>query len=106
MANTDPQALPTLDAEGYLMDPADWNEHVAEVLADSENIRLSHDRWDVLRFVREFYEAHRRVPDAAYVIGHLAHRWGEQATRKLYELFPSGYVRQACKIAGMPNSQA
>lgn len=101
-----PVVLPERDDEGYLLDPADWNEDVAAALAASENIRLDEDYWDVLRFMREFYEEHQIAPDARYVIKHLAERWGGEARKKLFELFPYGYVKQACKIAGMRRPRA
>ncbi len=106
MASDVALALPERDDEGYLMDPADWNESVAIALADSENILLNEDYWDVLRFMREFYEEHQIAPDARYVIKHLTQRWGGEARKKLFELFPYGYVKQACKIAGMRRPRA
>jgi TusE/DsrC/DsvC family sulfur relay protein len=38
-----------LDEEGYLVDPADWNEQVAEALAREERIILSDEHWAVIR---------------------------------------------------------
>lgn len=93
--------LPAVDAEGYLIDPQDWSEELAEEFASQENIRLTEDHWDVIRFMRGFYEEHQIAPDARYVIKHLAERLGTDSRNKLFELFPYGYVKQACKIAGM-----
>ena len=93
--------LPAIDAEGYLVDPQDWNEVLAEEFARQENIPLMEDHWDVIRFMREYYEEHQVAPDARYVIKHLAQRLGAGSRNKLFELFPYGYVKQACKIAGM-----
>ena len=93
--------LPAVDAEGYLVDPQDWNEELAEEFASQENIRLTEDHWDVIRFMRGFYEEHQVAPDARYVIKHLAERLGAASRNRLFELFPYGYVKQACKIAGM-----
>jgi tRNA 2-thiouridine synthesizing protein E len=67
-----------LDEEGYLVDPADWNEQVAEALAREERIVLSDEHWAVIRFMREYYEQRHIAPDA----------------------------RQACKIAGMRRPRA
>ena len=92
---------PTVDAEGYLVEPQDWNEELAEVFARQENIQLGEDHWDVLRFMRTYYEEHQIIPDARHTIKHLAIRFGTAARNKLFELFPYGYVKQACKIAGM-----
>lgn len=93
--------MPDLDAEGYLVEPQDWSEELAEVLALQENISLAEDHWDVIRFMREYYEEHQVAADARYVIKHLSDRLGPGSRNKLFELFPYGYVKQACKIAGM-----
>ncbi|MBZ0095478.1 MAG: TusE/DsrC/DsvC family sulfur relay protein [Sulfuricella sp.] len=93
--------MPDLDAEGYLVEPQDWSEELAEVLALQENISLTEDHWDVIRFMREYYEEHQVAADARYVIKHLSDRLGPGSRNKLFELFPYGYVKQACKIAGM-----
>jgi tRNA 2-thiouridine synthesizing protein E len=42
-----------LDEEGYLVDPAQWNEQVAEALARAERIDLSEEHWVVIRFMRK-----------------------------------------------------
>lgn len=98
--------MPERDAEGYLIDPGDWSEAVAELLAQDENIQLNDDHWDVLRFMRDFYEEHQVAADARFVIKHLAERMGREAQKQLFVLFPYGYVKQACKIAGMRRPRA
>ena len=100
------EQLPPVDAEGYLIEPQDWNERVAEALALQESVPLTEDHWDVLRFMRNYYEEHQIAPDARYVIKHLVERLGTAARNKLFELFPYGYVKQACKIAGMKRPRA
>ncbi len=98
--------MPALDAEGYLVDPADWNEDVARELAHVEKIELGEDHWDVIRFMRAYYEEHQVAADARFVVKHLASRIGSDAQKRLFELFPYGYVKQACKIAGMKRPRA
>jgi TusE/DsrC/DsvC family sulfur relay protein len=93
--------LPTLDGEGYLVEPKDWNETVAERLARGLQIELDDDHWDVIRFMRQSYEEHQVAPDARHAIKHLERRYPGTARNRLFELFPYGYVAQACKIAGM-----
>jgi len=93
--------LPKTDDEGYLVEPLAWNEELAEVLADKENVKLTEDHWDVIRFMRNYYQDRQIAPDARFVIWHLKERLGPTARNKLFELFPYGYVKQACKIAGM-----
>jgi tRNA 2-thiouridine synthesizing protein E len=103
---TEEVRLPPLDAEGYLLEPEQWTEDVARALAKREGIALSEDHWDVLRFMRSFYEEHQVAADARFVIRHLAARLGPDARNRLFELFPYGYPGQACKIAGMKRPRA
>lgn len=98
--------MPERDAEGYLVDPGDWNEDVAKLLAEEENLTLNDDHWDAIRFMRDFYEENQVAADARFVIKHLAQRMGKEAHKKLFELFPYGYVKQACKISGMRRPRA
>lgn len=98
--------LPERDAEGYLIEPGDWNEDIAQALAADENLVLGDDHWDAIRFMRDFYDERQVAADARFVIKHLAERYGRDAQKKLFELFPYGYVKQACKIAGMKRPRA
>ena len=97
-----------VDAEGYLVDPAQWNEQVAEELARQERIVLSEEHWAVIRFMREYCEQHHIAPDARHVMKHLAEFTGagKAGRNDLFVLFPYGYVKQACRIAGMRRPRA
>jgi len=97
-----------IDDEGYLVEPADWNEAVAQALAGRENLTLSDLHWQVLRFMRAFHDEHQVAADARFVIRFLADDagFGTAARSKLFELFPYGYVKQACRIAGMRRPRA
>ncbi len=96
------------DDEGYLVDPDDWSEAVAAALAEREGLQLGDLHWQVLRFMRAFLDEHQLIPDARFVIRFLADEagLGDAARQRLLELFPYGYVRQACKIAGMRRPRA
>lgn len=97
-----------LGDEGYLNDPADWNEDIARALAADEEIELSEEHWHVIRFMREYYAEHGIAADARFVIRFIADELGydDQARSRLFQLFPYGYVKQACKIAGMKRPRA
>jgi tRNA 2-thiouridine synthesizing protein E len=101
-------AMPRTDDEGYLIDPNDWNEAVAETLARKEGIALTDLHWQVLRFMRSYLDEHQLIPDARFVIWFLEKELGpgSDARQRLFELFPYGYVKQACKIAGMRRPRA
>ncbi len=93
--------IPPRDAEGYLIEPDEWDEGVAEIIAGEIGLALADDHWDVIRFMRGFFEEHRVAADARFVIKHLDGRYPGEGRSRLFELFPYGYVAQACKIAGM-----
>jgi TusE/DsrC/DsvC family sulfur relay protein len=97
-----------VDFEGYLVDPSLWTERVAEALARQEGVALTDEHWVVIRFIREYFEQHHIAPDARHVMKHLAgHKGAGKAGRNdLFVLFPYGYVKQACKIAGMRKPRA
>ncbi|MBU1426216.1 MAG: TusE/DsrC/DsvC family sulfur relay protein [Gammaproteobacteria bacterium] len=90
-----------IDSEGYLVDPLIWNEQIAEKFARQENIQLTEDHWDAIHFMRQYYAEHQVAPDVRHVMKHLAVRLGPASRNAIFELFPYGYVKQACKIAGM-----
>lgn len=94
-----------VDDEGYLIDPADWNEDVALELARQEGVVLTERHWAVIGFMRQYYELHHVAPDARFVLKYLAEEW-EAERNELFRLFPYGYVKQACKISGMRKPRA
>ena len=98
--------FPAVDAEGYLVEPLDWNEEVAQELARQENVVLTEAHWDALNFMREYYAEHQIAVDVRHVIKHLAKKHGPDSRNLIFELFPYGYVKQACKIAGMKRPRA
>ncbi|HKK05044.1 MAG: TusE/DsrC/DsvC family sulfur relay protein [Gammaproteobacteria bacterium] len=93
------------DEEGFLIEPEDWSEAVAEELAAECGLTLTPDHWDVIRFMRDHYDEHRVAVDARFVIKYLSETKGA-GRNYLFELFPYGYVQQTCKIAGMRRPRA
>lgn len=91
---------PAFDDQGYLFEPADWTEDLARELARQENVELTERHWEAIRYMRDFFQEHQVIPDVRFVMRHLGARYG--GSRNLvFELFPFGYVKQACRIAGM-----
>lgn len=92
---------PDRDNEGYLKDPQEWSADLACQLADEAQLELGDEHWQVLRFIRRYFEEHQAVPEARALLRGLP--WGtpREAKERLYRLFPGGYGQQACKIAGM-----
>ena len=97
------------DAEGYLINPDDWNKEIALELAGEEDIDMNDTTWSILEFMRNYYDEHNIAPDVRHLISYLATENQcdkKQAKKLVFELFPYGYVKQACKIAGMRKPRA
>ncbi len=97
------------DLEGYLIDPESWDDEIARELAAEEKLVLTDAYWAVLHFMREYWREHQVTPDVRHVVGFLTNEQGldkKVAKEHLFQLFPYGYVQQACKIAGMIKPRA
>jgi len=95
--------IPDTDNEGYLLDPDEWNEDVALAIAAQERIVMTEAHWEIVRFVRNYFEQQQSVPENRTLLKMLRDRHGRDvATRRYVQgLFPYGFGQQACKIAGM-----
>ena len=97
------------DTEGYLVQPEDWDENIAVELAKEEGIELDDTYWMALGFMREYYQKDNIAPDVRHLVTHIEtqHDCSKKEAKKLvFDLFPYGYVQQACKIAGMKKPRA
>lgn len=97
------------DQAGYLVDPEMWDEDVARQFAREEGIVLNNEHWAIIRFMRSYLDEHGISADARFSFRFLADQMGADASqgrKRFFELFPYGYVKQACKIAGMRQPRA
>ena len=97
------------DIEGYVVDPEAWDPDIARELAEEERLELTEDYWQILNFMRAYWQEHRVAPDVRHVVDYLVNARGydkKAAKKHLFELFPYGYVKQACKLAGMQRPRA
>ncbi|VEI57929.1 sulfurtransferase TusE [Pasteurella multocida] len=92
------------DAYGYLLDLNQWNEDVAQAIAQLENIELTEAHWEVIYFVRNFYQEYKTSPAIRMLVKAMAQNLGEEKgnSRYLQRLFPDGPAKQATKLAGLP----
>jgi tRNA 2-thiouridine synthesizing protein E len=92
------------DEEGYLVDISKWNKDLAEMIAKHENIEMSDDAWEVVNFLRDYYEEYQIAPAVRVLTKAIKNSLGPDKgnSKYLYELFPYGPAKQACKIAGLP----
>jgi tRNA 2-thiouridine synthesizing protein E len=92
------------DEEGYITDISQWSESLANIIAKEEEIDMSDEHWEVVNFLRDYYEEYQIAPAVRVLTKALKKTLGpEKGNNKyLYELFPYGPAKQACKIAGLP----
>ena len=92
------------DEEGYLSNLADWEKDVADVMAKADGIDLSDDHWEIINFLREYYEEDQIAPAVRVLTKAVGKKLGKDKgnSKYLYELFPYGPGKQACKFAGLP----
>ncbi|QBH96119.1 sulfurtransferase TusE [Limnobaculum zhutongyuii] len=92
------------DAQGYLLNSNDWSESMAVILARQENIELTAEHWEVIHFVRDFYQEFNTSPAIRMLVKAMTQKYGEEKgnSRYLYRLFVKGPAKQATKIAGLP----
>jgi tRNA 2-thiouridine synthesizing protein E len=92
------------DEEGYLADLNTWDKDVAAVMAKIDDCDLTESHWEVINFLREYYEEYQIAPAVRVLTKAIGKKLGKDKgnSKYLYELFPYGPAKQACKYAGLP----
>ncbi len=92
------------DEEGYITDLSVWTPELAGLIAKDENIEMDDERWEVVNFLRDYYEEYQIAPAVRVLIKAVKKTMGKEKgnNKYLYTLFPYGPAKQACKIAGLP----
>ncbi len=113
---TKPQATPAIrtvlvngqpiatDIEGYLKNLDDWSEEFALAQAKSEGLALTPEHWQIIHFLRAYYDEHRVQAQVRAMIWHFAELWGSEHGNNhyLHELFPvGGPQKQGNRLAGL-----
>jgi tRNA 2-thiouridine synthesizing protein E len=93
-----------VDEEGYLTNRDEWNEEIAAAIAVEEKLEMSDSHWEVVNFLREYYDEYQIAPAVRVLTKAIGKKLGKDKgnSKYLYELFPYGPAKQACKIAGLP----
>lgn len=88
----------TLDEFGYLDPPDQWDRPFAEGMAKTLGVfgGLTDEHWSFIRYLREKFEKEKTVPLLVFACLDNGLR-----LNRLKYLFPTGYHRGACKIAGI-----
>lgn len=98
------QEIPATDSEGYLENLSDWNENVAEQIAQSEGMQLTEAHWQIIHLLRRFYEEFELSPAMRPLVKYIGLHLGKEQARSIYlmQLFGDSPAKMASKIAGLP----
>jgi TusE/DsrC/DsvC family sulfur relay protein len=87
-----------VDEDGFMQEPEKWNEEAALALATTEGVNdMGDSHWKVVNYLRKYYLDFGVAP----MIRKLCKETGF-SLKEIYELFPSGPAKGACKVAGLP----
>jgi len=87
-----------IDGDGFLANPEIWNEDVAQLIAKYDGIdEMNEKHWAIIKVIRSNYEEKGMAP----MIRTICKETGVRL-REIYELFPLGPARGACRVAGLP----
>ena len=99
------KSIATTD-DGYLEDVNDWNQEVAQAIADADELPMTDRHWDVVKYLRdEHMNSNGAEPNERGIMKAMGKVWGEKVSSKImYEMFPTMPSKQGRKIAGLPKS--
>lgn len=87
----------SVDEDGFMEEPDQWNEKVAFALASTEGVaELTERHWKLVNYLRDYYAKFGIAP----MIRKLCKETGF-SLKEVYEMFPSGPAKGACKVAGL-----
>jgi len=85
-----------LDDEGFLTDPAEWDEDLAQQLAANIGLPLTDRHLEVIRFARADRAAHGETPTLRRL-----QTVGGFPTKELFVLFPKKPAKKLAYVAGL-----
>ena len=92
------------DKDGFLIDAYQWEPAVAEAMADIDGVVLTELHWEVIRFLRDYYEEFQIAPDLRTLSKIISGALGADKGSKewLTTLFSGVPAKTACRYAGLP----
>lgn len=87
-----------VDEDGFIQEPERWNQSIALALASTEGLtELSEAHWKLIHYIRDYYHEYSIAPMIRKMC-----KENSVTLRQIYDLFPSGPAKGACKVAGLP----
>ncbi|MBQ7551717.1 MAG: TusE/DsrC/DsvC family sulfur relay protein [Bacteroidales bacterium] len=87
-----------MDGDGFMTEPNRWTKALAEAIAKTDGIEtLTENHWKVIDIIRRNYEEKGMAPMVRVICKETGLK-----LKEIYELFPLGPARGACRVAGLP----
>ncbi len=87
-----------VDEDGFIQNPDEWTEEIGVALSTTEGVdEMTEDHWKIANYLRNYYLEYGVAP----MIRKLCKETGFKL-KQIYELYPSGPAKGACKVAGLP----
>lgn len=90
-----------MDGDGFMLEPSLWTEELAKLIAQEDGIEnLTEDHWKIINIIRANYEEKGLAPMVRTIC-----KESGLKLKQIYELFPLGPARGACRVAGLPKPE-
>jgi dissimilatory sulfite reductase related protein len=87
-----------LDEDGFLVNPEDWNNDIVAYFGTVEEVgELTENHWKVINYLRDYFKKFGVAPMVRKVCKETGF-----SLKEIYDMFPSGPAKGACKLAGLP----
>lgn len=94
-----------LSEAGWLENLDEWSEELAVIIAQNENIpEMTQEHWDIVNLAREYFNENGVVAEPRVFSKLMKAKYGKDRSdqKYIYSLFPTGLIKCANKIAGLP----
>ena len=90
-----------MDGDGFMLQPELWTEELAKLIAQEDGIEnLTEDHWKIINIIRANYLEKGLAPMVRVIC-----KESGLKLKQIYELFPLGPARGACRVAGLPKPE-
>ncbi len=95
---TDGEKKIEVDEDGFIANTQDWCEQFVYAVAGDEGISaVTEEHWKVIKYLRNYYQQYGSCPPIRMLLKGVG-----LDMKQLYQLFPTGPAKGACRMAGAP----
>jgi len=94
-----------LSEAGWLLNLDEWSEELAAQIAITENVgELTEEHWNIINMARTYFQDNGAVCEPRAFSKLMKKEYGKDKSdqKYIYSLFPTGLIKCANKIAGLP----